>query len=73
MQYSEVYRGVVVVKSSIQDEYGNKVPCQILHYTKPYYKKNIAAGQATRLAGIFSKSVLVDKYVERVSSWERLD
>lgn len=64
----EIYRGWVDQKITLTDEYGNKYPATRRRHTKPYSRKNIAAGQTTVL--FKNTRDAVAKGLERVVQWE---
>lgn len=69
----EVFRGIVVLKTTKLDEYGNPVPVLTKQYVGPYARRGTARGQTTVVARMYPQSDVVESYVERSTSWERLD
>lgn len=67
----EVYRGVVEVRTTVRDEYGNPVPAVKRQYVGPYDKRGTARGQATVLSRQYPQKDVVDSYVEVCTGWQR--
>lgn len=71
MRSHHVYRGVLVEKIELRDEYGNLYPAQRLHYLKPYDKPGPAKASVTSARKNWGNKV-IDCYVEVSTEWERL-
>lgn len=68
----EVYRGVLVEKIQLRDQYGNLYDGSRLHFLKPYDKPGPAKGSVTTARKQWGNKLL-DAYVEVSSEWVRLD
>lgn len=71
MRGQEVYRGVLVEKIELRDEYGNVYPASRLHYLKPYDKPGPAKASVTTARKNWGRR-LKDCYVQVSTSWEKL-
>lgn len=71
MRGREVYRGVLVEKIELKDQYGNTYPATRLHYLKPYDKPGPAKASVTSARKNWGKR-LSDCYVEVATAWEKL-
>ena len=70
---TETYRGTVEVRTTLKDQYGNNISGRRILHTKTYNKIGVARGQATTRSGRYPINDVLDKYTERVVSWERID
>lgn len=68
-----VFRGVVIVKVTLLDEYGNKIPGEKRLTTKTYNKPGVAKGQATTVAKRYPPAKVVDRFVEEAVEWRRVE
>lgn len=71
MRSHHVYRGVLVEKIELRDEYGNLYPATKLHYLKPYDKPGPAKASVTGARKNWGAR-LQDAYIEVSVSWDRL-
>ena len=71
MREAAVYRGVLVEKIQLRDQYGNLHDAQRLHYLKPYDKPGPAKASVTSARKNWGNR-LKDCYVEVSTQWEKL-
>ena len=71
MRQEQVYRGVLVEKILLRDQYGNMVPASRKHFLKPYDKPGPAKASVTSARKNWGNK-LVDCYVEVSTEWEKL-